>query len=109
MTKQELLSRLATHPEARRLSRKQIGALVDAVFREMAHYFVEARVSRRTSPRFTYPAFGTFTKKLRPAREGRNPRTGEPIAIPEQVTVAFQPGVELRSALNRTPKRRPVG
>jgi nucleoid DNA-binding protein len=109
MTKQELLHRLASHGEARTLSRKQIGALMDAVFQEMAQYFVEARVTRRSAPRFTYPGFGTFTKKVRPARTGRNPRTGEPMVIPEQVTVTFQPGVELRGALNRTAKRKTVG
>jgi len=109
MTKQELVSRLAAHAEAHRLNRKQVAVLVDAMFSHLAEFFIEARVSRRTTPRFSYPGFGTFTKKVRGARAGRNPRTGAPIVIPEAVTLAFQPGQELRDRLNRAPRRRVRG
>jgi DNA-binding protein HU-beta len=51
--------------------------------------------------RFTYPGFGTFTRKVRPARAGRHPQTGERIELPERITVAFQPGLELKESLNR--------
>ena len=111
MTKQELIKRVATR--AGMPNRKQVGALVDAVFAELAGYFVEARVPSRgrgANARFTYPGFGTFTKKKRGPRSGRNPQTGEPITIPASTTVAFQPGSELKSALNKeAPKRRRVG
>ena len=36
--------------------------------------------------------FGTFSTRDRPAREGRNPRTGETIAIAASRTPAFKPG-----------------
>ncbi len=106
MTKQELVSRLASHPEAQKLSRKEVALLVDAVFANLADFFIEARVSRRATPRFSYPGFGTFTKKVRGARNGRHPQTGEPIEIPEAVTLAFQPGQEPRVNLNGAPRRR---
>jgi nucleoid DNA-binding protein len=109
MTKQELVSRLASHPDAQKLSRKEVALLVDAVFANLADFFIEARVSRRTTPRFSYPGFGTFTKKVRGARNGRNPQTGEPIEIPEAVTLAFQPGQELRVKLNGAPRRKARG
>jgi nucleoid DNA-binding protein len=109
MTKQELVSRLASHPEAQKLSRAQVALLVDAVFANLADFFVGARVSRRAPPRFCYPGFGTFIKKVRGARNGRHPRTGQPIEIPEAVTLAFQPGQELKVRLNGTPRRRARG
>lgn len=34
--------------------------------------------------------FGTFSVKQRAARRGRNPRTGEPIAIPASRGIAFK-------------------
>jgi DNA-binding protein HU-beta len=109
MTKQELIKRVARSPEVpTAMSRKAVAALVDAVFAELADYFIEARVGRK-APRFTYPGFGTFTKKRRHSRSVRNPRTGEPIQIPETVTLAFQPGQELKADLNREPRRRRAG
>ena len=44
--------------------------------------------------------FGTFTGKSRPAREGRNPRTGERIAIGASNSVSFKAGKALREAVN---------
>lgn len=48
----------------------------------------------------TLVGFGTFVSKLRPARTGRNPRTGEPIAIAEANVPSFKPGKALKDALN---------
>jgi DNA-binding protein HU-beta len=48
--------------------------------------------------------FGTFAVKKRRARWGRNPRTGERLAIPEQVSVTFRPARELRDRLTRPPE-----
>lgn len=35
--------------------------------------------------------FGRFSEKIRPAREGRNPRTGEPVQIDEKRALTFKP------------------
>jgi len=43
-----------------------------------------------------FRGFGTFTVVTRKARGGVNPGTGEKITIPEQRTVKFSPGKELR-------------
>jgi nucleoid DNA-binding protein len=101
MTKQELVKRVALRFPAE-LSRKMAAQLVDAVFAELADYFVNAKEGR-SAVRLTYPGFGTFTRKRKRARAGRNPQTGEPIEIPATTTVSFQPGQELRAALNRSP------
>jgi len=44
--------------------------------------------------------FGTFVAKARAARTGRNPRTGEAIAIPASRAPAFKAGKALKDALN---------
>jgi DNA-binding protein HU-beta len=44
--------------------------------------------------------FGTFVAKSRAARTGRNPRTGESIAIPASRVPAFKAGKALKDALN---------
>lgn len=44
--------------------------------------------------------FGSFQKKTRAARTGKNPQTGEAIQIPESRTVSFKPGKGLKDAVN---------
>lgn len=39
--------------------------------------------------------FGTFSTTVRPARQGKNPRTGESITIPEKAIVKFKAGSDL--------------
>ena len=48
----------------------------------------------------TIAGFGTFARKSRPAREDRNPRTGEHIAIGASNSVSFKVGKALREAVN---------
>lgn len=103
MTKQELIEKVAATPGLPAdLTKKTVAVLVDAVFAELGDYFVKSKVTRRATPRFTYPGFGTFTKKRKNGRAGRNPQTGAPIVIPPSVTVAFAPGQELKAFLNRS-------
>ena len=45
--------------------------------------------------------FGTFETSVRPAREGRNPRTGETMKIAESVVPKFKPGTALKDAVNK--------
>lgn len=44
--------------------------------------------------------FGAFSVKRRPARQGRNPRTGENITIAASKVPSFKAGKSLRDALN---------
>ena len=44
--------------------------------------------------------FGTFSTRDQPARQGRNPRTGESIAIAASRTPAFKAGKTLRDHVN---------
>ena len=53
----------------------------------------------RKEKKVTLVGFGTFQVKRRKSREGRNPRTQEPIRIPASKTVTFKPGLELKSRI----------
>lgn len=44
--------------------------------------------------------FGVFDVATRPARQGRNPRTGETIAIAASKAVRFHPSKAVKDALN---------
>ena len=44
--------------------------------------------------------FGSFSINRRPPRMGRNPRSGESVAIPEKRVPHFKPGKALREAVD---------
>ena len=44
--------------------------------------------------------FGAFSVKERGARQGRNPRTGEPVPVDAKRVPYFKPGKEMRIRLN---------
>ena len=47
----------------------------------------------------TLPGFGQFKVKATPARQGRNPATGQAMDIPASRKVAFTPAKALKGAL----------
>ena len=47
------------------------------------------------------PGFGTFTRKHRSARKGRNPQTGEEITVPESTVAFFKPGKRMKEAAGK--------
>lgn len=101
MTKAELIDRIARSRDLPPdISKKLIGQILGIAFDELASYFARSRVTRSQSPRFTFPHFGTFTKKRRSARRGVNPRTLEPIQIEACNTIDFKVSRELREAMN---------
>jgi nucleoid DNA-binding protein len=109
MTKAELIDRIARSrdlpPE---VTKKVVAKVLDLAFAELSGYFVRARVTRTQNPRFTFPKFGTFTKKQRSGRRGVNPRTLEPIEIEACETVDFKPSVELKRQLNEASVAKPA-
>lgn len=96
MTKAELLNAVSSRvPD---LTKKQTADVVDAVFEALTDAIL-------TSERFSYPGFGTFTVKERAARDGRNPRTNEPIKIKASKTVSFKPAPKLKDTVNGEPEK----
>ena len=95
MTKSELIDALnaAAAEEDIDLTKKDTGTMIDLLFSIVAD-------SIEDEQRFSYPNFGTFNVKHRKAREGRNPRTGEPIQIPASNTVGFKPAPKFKDKIN---------
>ena len=104
MTKADLIERVARRKEIpRELTKKAVAQIIEAAFMEIGDFFIRSRAGRKVA-RLSYPRFGTFSKRRRKARAVRNPKTGEPIQIPPQVTVVFSPAQDLREMLNDRPK-----
>ena len=51
--------------------------------------------------------FGAFSVRRRPARVGRNPRTGESVAVKEKHVPFFKPGKELRERVDASRETHP--
>ncbi|MBY0421184.1 MAG: integration host factor subunit beta [Parvularculaceae bacterium] len=91
MIKSELVQRLADrHPN---LFHRDVEKIVSVVFDGIADALVEGK-------RVELRGFGAFSVKHRPARMGRNPRSGEPVEIEEKYAPFFKAGKELRDRLN---------
>lgn len=91
LTKSELISRVfERHPS---LSSRDADMAVNEVLRAMVSAMSHGvRVEIR--------GFGSFSLKYREAREGRNPRTGEPVMVPAKYVPHFRAGKEIRDQLN---------
>ncbi|MBM3554243.1 MAG: integration host factor subunit beta [Alphaproteobacteria bacterium] len=92
MTKSELIAQIAAaNPH---LYQRDIERIVTTIFDE-----VTAALAR--GDRVELRGFGAFSIKRRPARVGRNPRSGESVRVAEKVVPFFKTGKELRQRLNQ--------
>lgn len=92
MIKSELVQKLAE--DNPHLFTRDIERIVATVFDEISGALASGdRVELR--------GFGAFSVKHREARIGRNPRTGEAVAIEEKWTPFFKAGKEMRERLNK--------
>ena len=93
MIKSELVTRIAeTNPH---LYQRDVENIVNAILDEIS--FAMAR-----GDRVELRGFGAFSVKERPARLGRNPRTGAHVAVDEKVVPFFKTGKDMRVRLNRS-------
>jgi integration host factor subunit beta len=91
MIKSELIAKLAN--ENPHLTQKDVERVVSVVFERMTEALVKGgRVELR--------GFGAFSVRARPARAGRNPRTGESVSVRAKAVPFFKSGKELRERLN---------
>ncbi len=90
MNKNDLVSKVATHTG---LAKTEATKAVDAVFTSIIECM-------KAGEEFRHPEFGTFSASERAASEGRNPRTGEKIAIAASTQVKFKAGKRLKDAMN---------
>jgi integration host factor subunit beta len=55
-----------------------------------------------TGERIEIRGFGSFSLRVRPPRIGRNPKTGESVALAKKHVPHFKPGKELRDRVNES-------
>ncbi|CAN5407242.1 integration host factor subunit beta [soil metagenome] len=91
MIKSELIEKLAA--ENTHMTHAEVERVVNVVLGRMTQAMSEGgRVELR--------GFGAFSVRSRPARAGRNPRTGEAVDVPAKSVPFFKSGKELRERLN---------
>jgi integration host factor subunit beta len=94
MIKSELVTRIAEQNP--HLYQRDVERIVNTIFEEIA-----AALAR--GDRVELRGFGAFSVKHRPARTGRNPRTGEHVSVAQKSVPFFKTGKEMRERLNKTP------
>jgi DNA-binding protein HU-beta len=90
MNKLDLIAAVAQETD---ISKAKAAEVVEAVFGA-----IEKSLKQKEEVRLV--GFGTFVATAREASKGRNPRTGEEIAIPASTSVRFKAGKTLKDAVN---------
>src|SRR5476649_2127354 len=89
ITKKELIDRIAETTGQRRVQVKRVvQQFLDEIVSELGQ-----------GNRLEFRDFGVFESKLRKARKAQNPKTLEPVAVPEKRTVKFKVGRLMKQRL----------
>jgi integration host factor subunit beta len=91
MTRAELIERLAAQQP--HLSAEDVELAVKTIIDQMSEALVHGE-------RIEIRGFGAFSLRTREPRIGRNPRTGEPVAVLAKHIPYFRPGKELRERVD---------
>ncbi len=94
MTKRDLIERVAERTS--HISKRDTEIVVNTIFNSMAE-------ALKRGERIEIRGFGSFRVKIREAREGRNPKTGEAVHIPARRTPFFKVGSELKDRVGLKP------
>jgi integration host factor subunit beta len=89
ITKKELIDRIAESSNSKRVQVKRVvQQFLDEIVNELGR-----------GNRLEFRDFGVFETKLRKARKAQNPKTLEPVAVPEKRTVKFKVGRLMKQKL----------
>ncbi len=91
MTKSELILKITRKNSF--LYQKDIHKIIDTLFDSVTR-------ALDNDDRVELRGFGTFTTKHRNARIGRNPKTGDPVAIPQKKMPFFKMGKSMKERIN---------
>lgn len=91
VTKSELIDILAKQQS--HLALKDVELTVKCIIEQMNQALAAGE-------RIEIRGFGSFSLRLRPPRMGRNPKTGESVALSKKHVPHFKPGKELRDRVN---------
>jgi integration host factor subunit beta len=92
MTKSDLIVHIARNNQD--LTIREAEILVETIFDSMID-------ALNKGDRVEIRGFGSFSAKNRPARTGRNPKTGEAIQLSARRTTHFKVGKQLQERINR--------
>jgi len=92
MTKAELAERVADKVH---LTNRQSEAIINIVLRCIAE-------ALREGDKVELRGFGSFRTRIRKARQGRNPRTGEAVQVPSKRVPFFRAGKDLQEGVTRS-------
>jgi len=91
MTKSELIEKLAA--DQAHLSQADVELAVRCILDQLSRALADGE-------RIEIRGFGSFSLHFRPPRMGRNPKTGDPVALPGKHVPHFKPGKALRERVN---------
>src|SRR5207237_8941619 len=91
MTKAELVEEVSRVSD---LTKKHSEVIVDTVFRSI----IEAL---HRGEKIELRGFGSFRLRKRTPRNGRNPKTGDNVAVATKKMPYFKPGKELKELINK--------
>ncbi|WP_268894923.1 MULTISPECIES: integration host factor subunit beta [Steroidobacteraceae] len=91
MTKSELIELIAA--KQKHLPAKDVELAVKQVLEIMSDALAQGG-------RIEIRGFGSFSLHFRPPRQGRNPKTGETVALSGKYVPHFKPGKDLRERVN---------
>lgn len=92
MTKSELIEALASRQL--HLAANDVELAVKSLLQQMSQALAEG-------DRIEIRGFGSFSLHFRPPRMGRNPKTGDAVALQGKHVPHFKPGKELRERVNQ--------
>ena len=82
------------------LARKQAHLKADDVDLAVKTLLEQMSGALSSGERIEVRGFGSFSLHFRPPRMGRNPKTGDSVALPGKYVPHFKPGKELRERVN---------
>jgi integration host factor subunit beta len=91
ITKKELIDRIADRTQQRRVQVKRV----------VQQFMEEVIAELGQGNRLEFRDFGVFETKVRKARRAQNPKTLEPVSVPEKRTVKFKVGRMMKQKLAR--------
>ena len=93
MNKAQLIDKLSAQLGSRKAATDAVDAVVDTITRSVA-----------AGERVAITGFGVFEKVARPARTGRNPRTGEAVKIKKTTVPKFKAGQGFKDVVSGAKK-----
>ena len=94
MNKSQLIDALAARLGDRRTAASAVDGLLSTIVETV-----------KAGESVSLTGFGVFEARARAARVGRNPRTGQTVAVPAATVPAFRPGTGFKTAVGGTDRK----